>query len=50
MAAIVLITYAVIGWTLRRGFDWTDESFVYTLIASNRRAIGEAWGFIRSTC
>jgi hypothetical protein len=45
MAAIVLVTYAVIGWTLRRGFDWTDESFVYTLIASNRQTIGEAWGF-----
>jgi hypothetical protein len=45
MAAMVLVTYAAIGWTLRRGFGWGDESFVYTLIASNRQAIGEAWGF-----
>lgn len=45
MAAIVFITYASIVWTLRRGFDWTDEAFVYTMIASNRRAVGEAWGF-----
>jgi len=45
MAAIVLVTYLAIGWTLRRGFDWTDESFVYAMIASNREAIGEPWGF-----
>jgi len=45
MAAIVLGTYAAIVWTLRRGFDWTDEAFVDTMIASNRWAIGEPWGF-----
>lgn len=45
MAVIVFITYGAIGWTLRRGFDWTDESFVYTMIASSRRAVGEPWGF-----
>lgn len=45
MAAIVLVTYAAIVWTLRRGFDWTDEAFVFTLTASNRMATGEAWGF-----
>lgn len=45
MAALVLATYAGIVWTLRRGFDWTDESFVDTMIASNRMAVGEAWGF-----
>ncbi|MEO8108157.1 MAG: hypothetical protein ABI720_12660 [Actinomycetes bacterium] len=45
LAATVVITYAAIAWTLRRGFDWTDEAFVYTMIASNRLAVGEAWGF-----
>jgi hypothetical protein len=45
MAATVFVTYAAIVWTLRRGFDWTDESFVYTMIASNRMAVGEPWGF-----
>jgi len=45
MAAIVFITYVAIVLTLRRGFDWTDESFVYSMIASNRIAIGEPWGF-----
>jgi len=45
MAAMVFVTYAAIVWTLRRGFDWTDEAFVYTMIASNRLAAGEAWGF-----
>jgi hypothetical protein len=45
MAVIVFVTYAAIAWTLRRGFDWTDEAFVYTMIASNRQAVGEAWGF-----
>jgi hypothetical protein len=45
MAAIVLVTYAAIGWTLRRGFDWTDEAFVYTMIASNRIATDVPLGF-----
>jgi hypothetical protein len=45
MAVMVLITYAAILWTLRRGFGWTDESFVYTMMASSREAVGEPWGF-----
>jgi hypothetical protein len=45
MTAIVLVTYAFIVWTLPRGFDWTDESFGYTMIASNRMGVGEPWGF-----
>jgi len=45
MAATVFVTYVAIAWTLRRGFDWTDEAFVYTMIASNRIAVGEPWGF-----
>ncbi|MDQ1536927.1 MAG: hypothetical protein QOE58_1320 [Actinomycetota bacterium] len=45
MATVVLAAYGAILWTIRRGFDWTDEAFVYTMIASNRRAIGEPWGF-----
>jgi len=45
MTAIVFVTYAFIVWTLPRGFDWTDESFGYTMIASNRMGIGEPWGF-----
>lgn len=45
MAAVVFVSYAAIVWTLRRGFDWTDEAFVYAMIASNRMTIGEPWGF-----
>lgn len=45
MGAIVIVTYFFIVWTLRRGFDWTDESFVYTMIAGNRMTVGEPWGF-----
>lgn len=45
MAVTVFVTYVAIAWTLRRGFDWTDEAFVYTMIASNRIAVGEPWGF-----
>jgi hypothetical protein len=45
MAAVIVVTYGVIVYTLRRGFDWTDETFAYTLIASDRRTVGEPWGF-----
>ncbi|SOC57838.1 hypothetical protein [Ornithinimicrobium cerasi] len=36
---------AVVLATQRHGLDWTDESFVWVMIASNRVAVGEAWGF-----
>jgi hypothetical protein len=42
---IVMATMAAILYNLRRGFDSTDESFIYTMIASNRVSLGEAWGF-----
>ncbi|MDO8108497.1 hypothetical protein Q6348_14970 [Isoptericola sp. b441] len=45
MAATAFVAYAVIVWTLPRGFDWTDEAFVDVMIASNRVAVGEPWGF-----
>jgi hypothetical protein len=45
IAAVVVITYAAILWTLPRGFDLTDEAFVYAMISSNRVAVGEPWGF-----
>lgn len=45
MAAIVFVTYAAIVWMLRRGFDWTDETFVYNLVVNNRELPGEPWGF-----
>lgn len=45
MAAIVIVVYLVIAWTLRRGFDWTDEAFVMSMVASNRISVGEPWGF-----
>jgi hypothetical protein len=45
MGAVVLLTYGAIVWTLPRGFDWTDEAFIYTMTASNRVAVGEPWGF-----
>ncbi len=42
---IAAITYAVILWCLRRGFDWTDEAWAASLTASGRVTEGEAWGF-----
>lgn len=45
MATIVLVTYAAIVWTVPRGFDWTDEAFGYSLIASNRIAVDVPLGF-----
>lgn len=45
MAVVVVLTYLAILFTLRRGFDWTDETFVQSLVASNREAVGEPWGF-----
>lgn len=45
MAAVVFVTYAAIVFTLPRGFDWTDEAFVDTMIASNRIATEVPLGF-----
>ncbi|MBC7560529.1 MAG: hypothetical protein H7270_14545 [Dermatophilaceae bacterium] len=45
MAAVVSVTYAAIVLTLPRGFDWTDEAFVDTMIASNRIATEVPLGF-----
>lgn len=45
MAAIVLLTYAAVVWTLPRGFDRTDEAFGYALIASDRIATDVPLGF-----
>ena len=42
---LVVVVYAVLAWAIPRGFDWTDEAWVYSLISSNRVAVGEAWGF-----
>ncbi|WP_431473405.1 hypothetical protein [Ornithinimicrobium sp. W1665] len=46
LAAVGVLTgYGLVLWGLDRGFDGTDEGFVYTMIASDRAAVGEAWGF-----
>ena len=45
IGATVVVTLAVIIVTLNRGFDWSDEGFIYAMIASNRIADGEFWGF-----
>ena len=45
MALVVLVTYLRIVWLLPRGFDWTDESFIMSMTASDRIAVGEPWGF-----
>lgn len=42
---IVIATLGIIVWSLNKGFDFTDEAWVYSLTASNRVATGEAWGF-----
>lgn len=44
-AIIALGVYAVLAWAIPRGFDSSDEAWQYALVASNRVAVGEAWGF-----
>ena len=45
MTVVVGVTYLRIVWLLPRGFDWSDESFIMSMIASDRVAVGEPWGF-----
>jgi len=45
IVAIMVATFAVIIASLNRGFDWTDEGFVYAMIASNHVSTNEYWGF-----
>lgn len=42
---VTLVTVAFIAKNLPRGFDWSDEAWVYSLIANSRETPGEAWGF-----
>ncbi len=44
-AITVIGVYAALIWAIPRGFDSSDEAWMYGLIASNRVAVGEAWGF-----
>lgn len=44
-AMVVVVTLAAITWALRKGFDTSDEAWVYSLIQSNRITDGEVWGF-----
>lgn len=44
-AAVALTVHVVILLALRRGFDWSDESWSYSLIANSRVTEGEAWGY-----
>jgi hypothetical protein len=37
--------FGIILVALRHGLDWSDEAFVWTMIASDRVSAGEAWGF-----
>lgn len=39
------LTFLLILLTLHRGFDWSDEGFVFTLLTNNRVSDGEVWGF-----
>lgn len=45
IVAMVAVTFAMILATLDRGFDWSDEGFVYGMIASNRSSASEFFGF-----
>jgi hypothetical protein len=45
IVAVMSVTFALIINTLDRGFDWTDEGFVWAMIASNRVSTSEYWGF-----
>ncbi len=42
---LALLSFSIIVASLNRGFDWSDEGFVYALIASGRTGAGEFWGF-----
>lgn len=42
---VAVVCFSVIIASLDRGFDWSDEGFVYSLIASGRTGAGEFWGF-----
>ena len=42
---ILCLNISLIISNLNRGFDWTDESFVVSLIEQNKVSVGEAWGF-----
>ncbi|KRF33726.1 hypothetical protein ASG83_07470 [Yonghaparkia sp. Soil809] len=44
-AIIVVVALAAIVWALPRGFDVTDEGWLYTLLTNDRVTAGEAWGF-----
>lgn len=44
-AAVVAAALAAIVWALPRGFDVTDEGWLYTLLTNDRVTVGEAWGF-----
>lgn len=43
--AAAVAVHVVILMALRRGFDWSDEAWSYSLIANSRVTEGEAWGF-----
>ncbi len=45
IAVVAAVTFAVIIATLNRGFDWSDEGFVYVMVASNRVSSSEFFGF-----
>ncbi len=42
---VALGAIAAIIWALPRGFDWTDEAWVYSLIDNSRVTYGEPWGY-----
>lgn len=43
--AVAVSVHVVILLALRRGFDWSDEAWSYSLIANSRITEGEAWGY-----
>lgn len=45
LGSALSIVCAYLTWSLPRGFDWTDEAWAYSLIASDRVSIDEPWGF-----
>ena len=44
-AATAVSVHFVILVALRRGFDWSDEAWSYSLILNSRITEGEAWGY-----
>jgi hypothetical protein len=45
ITSVIGLAFVLILLTINKGFDWSDEGFVYTLLTNNRVSNGDVWGF-----